>query len=141
MILKATPYSISHNAPVENTPDDPFGYLEIYLRTGLLGSLEITETEIPCPTTCDSCANEETVTVQLTGRGDFDSREEWYCPECGQIESDIPLRTATKIWFQPIHLLLSLTFSLLWVALIFSLGVLVVFAGVTNRLDNRFDWF
>jgi len=138
-LLHARPYWISSSAPAGNSPDTWVGYLDVYLVTGLFGDLVVEECAgVEPPTNCAACSNEDTVAVEVRGGCDVDGREEWYCPQCGAIESDMPLQTRTRIRDQPFHWLLTALACVAWISVISAVGVLVGFFEVANRVEK---WF
>lgn len=136
VLLHARPYWISYDAPVANDHEDPLAPLEVYLVTGLLGGLVVeTMDEVEPPTDCQRCGFDETVGVRVRGELDVDGRDEWYCPECGAIESDIPIRTETRLRHQPKHWVLTAVMCIGWIGLAMGLGFLVGMVELTNRVD------
>jgi hypothetical protein len=135
-LLRARPYWISYDAPVANEPEDALAFLDVYLVTGLFGGLVIeTMPDVEPPTDCQRCGFGETIAVRVGREVDVDGRDEWYCPSCGAIESEIPLRTTTRWRDQPKHWALTGAMMLVWIAVAVGLGFLVGAVEMTNRID------
>lgn len=127
-LLKARPYWISSDAPAANRPEDRMSWLEIYLVTGLLGDVVVERVDgVEPPTDCAACGNPDTISVRVRGQFEVGGRDEWYCPECGASENDLPLATETRLWYQPLHWLGTVTMLFAWVCTVaWLVGILTL---------------
>jgi hypothetical protein len=141
VLLHARPWAISHNAPARHDPADQLSWLEIYLTTGLGGEVVVERLpDVTPPGECPECASDAVETVQVSRTGlsvDHSGREEWYCPACGAIESDIPLRRHTRLAQQPLHATATVAMAIVWLGLMMSLTLLVGLARVADWSQRR----